>query len=247
MKKVVRIISIFLTVLISVLLLFGYNQNKDLIESKEIEKNDPYKQVTIGSKDDYYQLTIPREFRPNIQKDSNAIYMYDVASNEMRDLGEELKNKEIKKSSKIEISTILITKSTGEKTHLNKNNSRMNNILEYNFLTKPTEEFSKKLVKKYPSIKVYANKKTKEDKYYTFSDKNGFLVIAAVNSNINGFPIARIFASYKEKFEIYFWLPELFFYNMPDVTNSIIDLISSFEPTHYKNSSLITASDNSKK
>jgi hypothetical protein len=117
-------------------------------------------------------------------------------------------------------------------------------IKRYNFPTKPTDEVSKKLVKKYPNIKVYADKKTKEVKYFVFTDKDGFIVvITLIGKNHNGLPSNRVYASYKGKFEVDFHLPGKFANEMPDVINSVIDLVSTFNPKHYANQSLSLKAD----
>ena len=228
MQNFTKIILALLSIALVAVLLIGRYQNKGLIEEKEREWKQPYQTVKIGDEGDYYELTIPREFGAMQSKDNtNAVFMSEILYPEMKRWEAEPREQ------KDTIYTLVLDYYTGNSARLNNLESVLNNgIKQYNFLTKPTDEVSKNLVKKYPNIKVYADKKTKEVKYFVFNDTNGFLVMV---SFFGADSTSKVHASYKGKFEISFYLPRKFFYKMPDVVNSVIDLVSTFNPTRYKN------------
>ena len=231
MQNFTKIILALFSIALVAVLLIGRYQNKGLIEEKEREWKQPYQTVKIGDEDDYYELTIPREFGAMQSKDNtSAVFMSEILYPEMKRWGAEPRERK-------DMIDLLSTYNLGELTRNNTRDYVLENVVkQYNFSTKPIDEVSKKLIKKYPNIQVYANKKTKEVSDYVFSDKNGFLVLSnLVGTYSNGAPRTRIYTSYKGKFEIDFYLPGKFFYEMPDVTNAVIDLISTFNPTHYKN------------
>lgn len=212
-------------VIISILLFYGYENKK--YGNPSLDKPS-HQVIRIGDEDDYYELTIPREFLPTKYPDGQSVSFEDVLYPEMkRWTGERRENVD---HAKIEFR---ITYHTGESSRLNSQNFRLQNIKKMVDLTKPTGEYSKKLVKKYSDIKVYSNRNTKEiNDYYVFTDKNGFVVIACDSYG----DTYRIHASYMGKFDItIITLPSIYFYEMPEVVNSVIDLVSTFNSTHYKN------------
>ena len=238
MQNFTKIILALFSIALVAALLIGRYQNKGLIEEKEREWKQPYQTVKIGDEDDYYELTIPREFGAMQSKDNtSAVFMRQI-------LYPEMKRWEAEPRELLDVmSYISLTYHTRERARLNNRESVLNDsIKRYNFLTKPTDEISKKMIQKYPDIKVYGNKETKKVGYYVFKDKNGALVYLNLSetdfkslSDSKGFFMVSVSASYKDKFEIDFNLPRKFFYETPDVVNSVIDLISTFNPTHYKN------------
>lgn len=226
MQNINKIIFALLTTVLIVVLLIGWYQNKGLIEKKEQELKQPYQTVRIGDEDDYYELRIPREFLPTKYTDGRSVSFDDILYPEMRRWnGERRENID---NSKVEF---WITYHTGESSRLNSQDFRLQNSKALITPINPTDEPSKKLIKKYPSINVYADKKTKEVSDYVFTDKNGFIVIGSDSYG----DTYRIHVSYNGKFDITVQLPGVYFYEMPDVTNSVIDLVSTFNPTHYKN------------
>ena len=235
MQNFTKIILALLSIALVAVLLIGRYQNKGLIEEKEREWKQPYQTVKIGDEDDYYELTIPREFGAMQSKDNNnAVFLSEILYPEMKRWGAEPRDRADV------IVTLTLERHTGNSARLNNPESVLNDsIKRYNFLTKPTDEISKKLVKKYPDIKVYADKQTKQMSYYVFKDKNNFDVISHRSESVlprnEIAPLVRITFFYQGKFEIDFYLPRKFFYEMPEVINAVIDLVSTFNPTHYKN------------
>lgn len=213
-------------VIISILLFYGYENKK--YGNPSLDKPS-HQVIRIGDEDDYYELTIPREFGAVQSKDNtNAVFLSQI-------LYPEMKRWEAEPRDRADMIGLSITYNLNELMRNNTRDYALEKVVkQYSFLTKITDASSNKLIKKYPDIKVYANKKTKEVSDYVFSDKNGFLVVINLIGKISERD-ARVYASYKGKFEIDFYIPGKFFYETPDVVNAVIDLISTFNPTHYKN------------
>jgi hypothetical protein len=232
MQNLLRIIAVVASIVIIFTLLFTGYQNKKY-GNPNLEKPS-HEIIRIGDKDDYYQFRIPREFLPDQSKDNTqAVLMKSILYPEMKRWKAE--PREIRDV----ISYISLKYHTREFSHLNKTESVLNNgIKRYNFLIKPTDEISKEMVRKYPEIKVYANKKTREVEYYVFKAKNGDLVYSSIDlKSLTSSKISfssRVNLSYKGKFEIEFMIPKKYLYEMPEVVNAVIDLISTFEPKRYQ-------------
>ena len=232
MKNIIKIILAAASAVLIAIMLFFWHHNKKYPVPNPLD--NPSQVMTIGEENDYYRLTIPTQL--GASKSGNSVSFHDILYPEMKPWTTEARKRG---------TMISFVRVSYNAANLGRRNTRDYSLEEgikrHSSLSKPTDQISKKLTKKYPGIKVYTDNKTKEISHYVFSDKNGFLVAASVlgkvNTNSTKNEEARVYASYKGKFEIEFPLREEFFYDMADITDSVIDLVSSFNPSHYQTSS----------
>jgi hypothetical protein len=90
-----------------------------------------------------------------------------------------------------------------------------------------------KLLGKYPSIKLYSYKNSDKYKgvYYVFTTEDGSIFTVSCVEEIPTHS-CKVHGSWKGKFDITYYLPLRFFYDMVDFNQDVYDLVTGFNPTH---------------
>jgi len=209
-----------------------------LVNYKETEVID------IGTKDDFYRLYVPGKFMVNNDDRSNkeTLSLASILYPEMVPMvNYDRHNKdELMGVNKRTVSLHLTYYAEDQERYLNNIPQVMiKNTLHKNYVL--SNDPNNKLLKKYPNIKLYVNKLRGNIKYpgandvkYVFTTKDNQMAIASCTKKIPKklYDLCKVRASWEGKFDITYYLPLRFFYNMVDFNQDVYDLVTSFNPTY---------------